>query len=86
MPVVSQSALETVSGTLRVTVRVSVNKAGTVIAATTDDPGPSRYFERRSVEASKKWTFAPADTDQRSMRIRFAFTHSGVTASASPLP
>jgi TonB family protein len=86
MPTVSQSSLDTVSGTLRVTVSVSVNKAGTVIAATTDDPGPSRYFERRSLEASRKWTFAPADTDQRSMRIRFAFTHSGVTASASPLP
>ncbi|MEP7312725.1 MAG: TonB family protein [Pseudomonadota bacterium] len=86
MPAVSQSALATVSGTLPVTVRVSVNKAGTVIAATADDPGPSRYFERRSLEAARKWTFAPADTDQRSMRIRFAFTRSGVTASASPLP
>ena len=85
MPAVSQSALSTVRGTLRVTVRVSVNKAGTVIAATADDPGPSRYFERRSLEASRKWTFAPADTAQRSMRIRFAFTRSGVTASASPL-
>jgi TonB family protein len=87
MPAVSQSALDTVRGTLRVTVRVSVNKAGTVIAATADEPGPSRYFERRSVEASRQWTFAPADTaDQRSIRIRFAFMQSGVTASASPLP
>ncbi|MEP7311894.1 MAG: TonB family protein [Pseudomonadota bacterium] len=86
MPAVSQSALATVSGNLRVTVRVSVNKAGTVIAATADDPGPSRYFERRSLEAARKWTFAPADTDQRAMQIRFEFTRSGVTASASPLP
>ncbi|MEO7773214.1 MAG: TonB family protein [Steroidobacteraceae bacterium] len=87
MPAVSQSALDTVRGILRVTVLVSVNKAGTVIAATTDDPGPSRYFERRSLEASRKWTFAPAETTGlRLMRIRFAFTRSGVTANLSPLP
>jgi TonB family protein len=87
LPAVSQSSLATVRGTLRVTVRVSVNKAGTVIAASTDDRGPSRYFERRALEAAKQWKFAPADTnEQRSLRIGFAFTQSGVTASATPLP
>jgi TonB family protein len=87
LPAVSQSSLDTVSGTLRVTVRVGVNKAGIVIAATSDDPGPSRYFERRSLDAARKWTFAPADANgQRSMRIGFAFTRSGVSANAAPLP
>jgi TonB family protein len=87
MPAVSQSALDTVRGTLGVTVHVSVNKSGAVIAAAADDPGPSRYFERRSLDAAKKWRFAPADANElRLMRIRFAFTRSGVTASAAPLP
>jgi hypothetical protein len=87
MPVVSQSSLDTIRGTLRVSVRLIVSRSGAVIAATADDPGPSRYFERRSLEASRKWTFAPSDAEaQRSMRVRFAFTRSGATASVEPLP
>jgi hypothetical protein len=86
MPNVSQSALDTIRGTVRVSVRLTVSKDGTVVAATPEDPGPSRYFERRSLEASRKWTFAPTDTkEERSMLVRFAFTRWGVTASAEPL-
>lgn len=87
MPAVSQSALDTVRGTIRVAVRVSIDASGAVVAVTSDEPGPSRYFERRSLEAASKWTFAPAQTcEPRSMRIVFAITRSGVTASAIPLP
>jgi TonB family protein len=62
IPDVPQSALQTIRGTVRVSVRLTVDKDGTVLAAAADDPGPSRYFERLAIEASKKWTFAPADT------------------------
>jgi TonB family protein len=87
MPAVSQSALDTVRGTLRVVVRVSIDESGAVVAVASDEPGPSRYFERRSLDAASKWTFAPAQTDEpRSMRISFAITRSGVTASAIPVP
>lgn len=87
MPAVSQSALDTVRGTIRIALRVSIDEAGAVIAVTPDEPGPSRYFERRSVDAAGKWKFAPAQTDEpRSMRIVFTITRSGVTASATPLP
>ncbi len=87
MPNVSRSALDTVRGTLRVTVRVGVDSSGSVVSATAVDPGPSRYFERRSLEAARQWTFAPTDAPaQRSMRLRFAFTRGGVEASAEPLP
>jgi TonB family protein len=87
MPAVSQSALDTVRGTIRIALRVSIDKAGAVVAVTSDEPGPSRYFERRSVDAASKWRFAPAQTDEpRSMRIVFAITRSGVTGSATPLP
>ena len=68
-------------------VRLIVDGNGKVVDATADDPGPSRYFERRSLEAARKWTFAPADSrDRRTMRVRFAFTRSGVTARSEPLP
>jgi len=87
MPAVSQSALDTVRGTIRVALRVDIDKGGAVVAVTADEPGPSRYFERRCLDAAGKWKFAPAQTDEpRSMRIVFAITRSGVTASATPLP
>jgi TonB family protein len=86
IPDVPRSALQTIRGTVRVSVRVIVDKDGAVLAATPDDPGPSRYFERLAIEASKKWTFAPANTEeQRLMLVRFNFTRAGTTASANPL-
>lgn len=86
IPDVPQSALDTIRGTVRVSVRVVIDKHGTVIAATPHDRGPSRYFARLSVDASKQWTFTPATSEeQRTMLVRFNFTRSGVTADAGPL-
>ena len=60
-----------------------VDKKGSVLAAATDDPGPSRYFERLAIQASKKWTFVPTDSEeQRIMLVRFNFTRAGTTARA----
>lgn len=84
-PTVPQSALNTISGTVRVLVRVTIDDAGAVVDATAADPGPSRYFERLSVNASKKWQFASADSPEpRSMLVKFNFTRDGVTAQAAP--
>lgn len=83
LPAVSRGALNTVRGTIRVTIRVTLDKSGAVLAATTDEPGPSRYFERHSLEAARKWTFTPANAQaQRTMLIRFYFKRSGVTTAA----
>jgi TonB family protein len=84
VPDVPRSALDTIRGTIRVTIRVSVDKEGNVLAATADEPGPSRYFERLSIEASRKWTFTPSDSEeQRIMLVRFYFTRAGARARAS---
>jgi len=86
IPEVPRSALETIRGTVRVSVRVIVDRQGDVVAASADDHGPSRYFERLSVEASKNWMFTQANSDeQRVMLVRFNFTPAGATAHASPL-
>jgi len=86
IPDVKRSARETIRGTVRVSVRVIVDREGTVLAATADDPGPSRYFERLAIQASKKWTFAPTDSEkQRIMLVRFNFTRAGTTARANSL-
>jgi TonB family protein len=84
VPAVSRSSLDTISGTIRVHIRVIVAKDGTVVATTTDIAGPSRYFERLAVEAAKQWTFTPTGSpEQRVMLVKFAFRRSGTTASAS---
>lgn len=86
IPDVPQSAQKTIRGTVRVSVRVIVDKEGTVLVATADDPGPSRYFERLAIQASKKWTFAPTDSEeQRIMLVRFNFTRAGTTARVNSL-
>jgi TonB family protein len=86
IPDVPSSASRTIRGRVRVSVRVIVEQDGTVFAALADDRGPSRYFERVAIDAAKKWTFAPAETEeQRLMLIRFTFTRQGTTASATAL-
>ena len=87
IPDVPQSALDTIRGTIRVIIRVTLDKQGSVVATTANEPGPSRYFERLSVEAAKQWTFTPAKLkDQRVMFVRFYFRRDGATANASPTP
>ncbi len=83
IPDVPRRARQTIHGHVRVSVRVIVNKDGTVFAALTDQRGPSRYFERLAIEAAKKWTFSPADAEaQRVVLLRFDFTREGTTAHA----
>jgi TonB family protein len=86
IPDVPQSALDTIRGTVRVAVRVTIDKQGTVIDTVADDRGPSRYFERLAVEAAKRWTFTPTrSAEPRTMLVRFNFTRAGATAEASSL-
>jgi TonB family protein len=81
-PTASPGALKTIRGTIRVTIEVTIDPQGHVIDAVAAEPGPSRYFERVSLDASRKWTFTPANTDaKRSTRLRFQFTRSGATTS-----
>jgi hypothetical protein len=69
-----------------VSVRVIVEQDGTVFAALTERRGPSRYFERLAIDAAKKWTFPPTDSDaQRLMLVKFAFSRDNTTAEAVPL-
>lgn len=85
IPDAPRSALQTIRGTVRVSIRVTLDRQGAVVDAVSADPGPSRYFERLSLEAARKWVFTPASTDTpRSMLLRFHFTREGATVSARP--
>lgn len=86
LPTVPRSALQTIRGTVRVVIRVTIDKQGRVVAASSQDRGPSRYFERLALESSRQWTFTPAATDEpRSALLRYNFTRDGATARANQL-
>ena len=85
VPDVPRSALDTIRGTIKVSVRVTIDEDGKVVDAITEERGPSRYFERLAVSASKKWTFTPAKAeDKRTMQLQFNFRRDGATAQANP--
>jgi TonB family protein len=86
IPQVPHGADRTIRGHIKVWVRVVIDHNGSVIDATLDRSGSSRYFQRLAIEAAKKWTFPPADTQsRRSMQVRFEFSRDGTTAHAVKL-
>jgi TonB family protein len=88
IPDVPRSARETIHGQFNVAVRVTVDRAGNVVAASLENPGPSKYFARLATVAARKWKFAPADNpDTREWLLWFDFTRSGATGhAATPRP
>jgi len=82
-PNVPQSASDTIKGTIRVLVKVSVDPAGNVTDANLDSPGPSKYFNNLSVQAARGWKFAPAPDAAHAWTIRFEYQQAGVHAYAS---
>jgi TonB family protein len=87
MPLVSKSARETIHGTIKVRVKVSVDPSGNVQNASFVSPGPSKYFARQAMEAAQQWKFSPAQgQDPRSWIVRFGFKRSGTDAGLEPAP
>jgi TonB family protein len=85
IPDVPRSARESIHGHIKVAVRVTVDRSGTVVGETVEDPGSSRYFARVASGAARKWKFAPADSQNpREWLLRFEFTRDGTTGRASP--
>ena len=83
IPEVPLRARRSIRGHVKVTVRLIVDKDGSVFAALVDEPGPSKYFERVAVDAAKKWTFpAVATEDSRLELVQFDFTSEGATGHA----
>jgi hypothetical protein len=73
-----------VHGHVRVTVRVLVDPAGTVVGEFMESPGPSHYFAGVAGDAATKWQFTPTDTrGPRVWLLRFEFTRDGATVDAA---
>ena len=81
MPDVSQKALETIRGKVRVSVRVNVDASGKVTNAAFEAPGPSKYFADAAIHAAKNWTFAPPSSNGGKVPsewlLRFEFAPAG---------
>jgi TonB family protein len=85
IPALSRSTRDSIRGQIKVAVLVTVDHSGNVIGETLENRGSSKYFARASLEAAKKWRFAPADSqDSRQWLLQFEFTRSGAAGHAVP--
>jgi TonB family protein len=84
LPDVSEQALATIHGVVRVSVRVQIDPTGNVSSATLDSPGPSSYFADLALKAARRWQFSSPEASGHSIPsewlIRFHFTSSGSKA------
>lgn len=85
MPNVPRDASDTIWGTVRVRVRVSVDPSGNVAGAQFDNAGPSKYFARLSMAAAREWKFRPPRVNGSSVPsawvIHFGYTKTGNKAT-----
>ncbi len=82
LPKVSQRSLNTITGKVRVTVKLNVDPSGKVSNASLQTTGPSEYFSKVALEASRHWKFDPPQTggEAKSSQwlLRYAFGRGGV--------
>jgi len=77
VPPVPRRSRDTITGKVRVTVRASVDVDGKVTDTTLASAGPSQYFAKLALRASKRWKFSPPRVRGESVPskwyLRFAF-------------
>ena len=89
LPDIPQSAKNTISGTVKIAVRVEVDSTGKVTGAKLTSPGPSQYFASRALEAAEHWEFVPPSVDGQptasSWVVHFRLRRSSIQSSAERL-
>lgn len=87
LPKVSQSSLNTITGKVKVTVKLAVDPSGKVTNAALQSAGPSQYFARVALEASRRWKFDPPQSGggpvPSQWLLRYAFGRGGVEVHPS---
>jgi TonB family protein len=87
LPEVSESARNTITGRIKIPVRVSVDAAGRVTDAKLASHSGSKYFSRQALEAARQWTFTPAQMNGKAVasewNLHFQFARTGPQVSAS---
>lgn len=86
LPDVPQSAKNTITGTVKVVVKVQVDAAGKVRSATFKSAGSSRYFAEHALKAAQRWEFSAPESDgqpkESTWLIQFRFKRTSTQASA----
>lgn len=81
LPVVPQSARNTIQGKVRVAVRLRVDPSGKVSSATLASAGPSKYFAKLALNAAQQWQFTPPQENGQpspsTWLLRFQFGRTG---------
>ena len=82
-PEVPSFARNTIHGTVRVNVRVSVDPAGNVTATALENHGPSRYFADLARKSASGWKFSPPQIDGKAAPsqwvLKYEFRRGGTT-------
>jgi TonB family protein len=85
VPDVPQSAKNTITGTLKVVVRVEVDASGKVTEAKLITAGPSKYFAGLALSAARRWEFTPPQVNGQpsasAWTLRFHFKRTSTQVS-----
>jgi len=85
LPDVPQSAKNTITGTIKVGVRVEVDASGKVTAAKLSPAGPSKYFANLALRAAERWEFSAPVVNGQPMGstwiLKFRFKRSSTQVS-----
>jgi len=86
LPDVPSQARNTITGKVRVIVKVAVDASGAVSHASLVSHGPSEYFANQALQAARNWTFTPPRVDGSPIpsewSLSFEFKSNGTTAAA----
>jgi len=84
-PDISPTARRTITGHVKVTVRVLVDRSGKVSEANIVSPGPSKYFANQALAAARHWKFSPPRLDGKDASsewtLRFQFGRTSTEVS-----
>ena len=86
IPDIPKSARNTITGTIKVSVRVEVDALGKVTSEKLKTAGPSKYFAGQALKAAQGWQFSPSQANGQpegtsAWLLTFRFRRSGTDAS-----
>ena len=84
LPEIPQAALDTITGRVRINVRVGVDSAGQVNQATLEPPPASKYFTDRMLVATRRWKF-PAGNAPQNWLLHFELMREQTRVSAAKM-
>jgi TonB family protein len=89
LPRITPGALHSVTGRIKIQVKVKVDETGRVTEARLKSRGPSRYFAERALEAARGWKFEPGRENGKARAsqwmVEFDLSRRAIDDSAVPI-